>query len=107
MLNLPNKLDLYRQACELLNVELEDDSAQVRENYSGRSTYGSTVPGIVSSASGPVVGAAIMYVLFQEVFSGDNPDMREPDDLHYEDQAALWNMVPKHQDSMGFSTIYY
>ena len=81
------RAEIYERACEIL--EEEGFESDFRPDYSGRAMYGSTVPGIVSDASGPVVGWAICIAM-AHVAKGMELDM-----------------IPRRTDNMGLSTIYY
>ena len=53
-----DKVAVYERAVELLEEQGSD--SYLHENYFGRGMYGRSVPGIVSSACGPLVGHFIV-----------------------------------------------
>ena len=88
-----NRLAVYYAAAQLL--EDEGYSAVVRTGYSGRGMEGNTVPAIVTDAPGAMVGWAITAAACLD-------DFEIPDEFEIPGKD-----IPKNQDHMGLSLIYY
>ena len=101
------KYDIFGKAAEYL----EDDGyeAEVRENYSGRGMYGRETVGIVTSAPGTMVGAAVCKAMV-DLYMYDK-DMSDADvtaeDMQDFLEDEMTRMMPKSMDSMGLDKIYY
>lgn len=95
MHNLTNDqiVEIFEEACEILSNE---NSAEVREEYSGRGMGGRSKPAIVSDANPMKVSLAITQAYhFQYNQDGDI------------DFCELTEIMPMRIDSMGLSTVYY
>ena len=82
-------IDIYRDAVDILEGQGYD--ADLREDYSGRGMYGKETAGIVTDASGPMVGLAVAIALKDRGYS----------------LASNADFVPTSVDSIGLSTIFY
>ena len=88
-----NIKQIYISACEVL--EDHGYESDFREDYSGRGMYGKSVPAIVSDAPGTMVSWSIIIALIEHGDDVDNIDARSLD------------YIPKRQDSMGLSYVFY
>lgn len=80
---------IYEAAADILRESGYE--AEVREDYSGRGMYGRTCCGIITNASGPMVGYSITCAM---------------SDLGI-DPFDWVDLIPKRWDSMGLQSIYY
>ena len=86
----------------IILLEEEGYESSFTSDYSGRSIYGSTVPGIVTDASPAILATFVATAVFMSI------DEKERSNIHPMDFMELvLGATPKRTDSMGRSTIYY
>jgi hypothetical protein len=90
-----DRIEFYKKIVELI-VNFGYD-AYLYDDYSGRGMYGRTVPAIVTSIS-PVLMGAYAMLAASDLLSYDGID---------EIFDEIVDILPKSQDNMGLSMIYY